>query len=145
MIGTLIVSGAVVYFLGTLTWYGAISRLSFSWTTAAGGAGRAGVVGVFCGRTFGRAGRDASGRRDCDGRGRVSSVWCWAAIRRVPRRRKLRLSRFRLLRVPDRRSVKISARMYAAPSSRIDSDRRLVFSLACGESLPAEKIAKNPF
>jgi hypothetical protein len=34
VIGTLIVSGAIVYFLGTLTWYGAISRLSLSWTTA---------------------------------------------------------------------------------------------------------------
>lgn len=34
VIGTLVVSGAVVYFLGTLTWYGAIKRLSLSWTTA---------------------------------------------------------------------------------------------------------------
>ncbi len=34
VVGTLIISGAVVYFLGTLTWYGAISRLSLSWTTA---------------------------------------------------------------------------------------------------------------
>lgn len=34
VIGTLAVSGAVVYFLGTLTWYGAIQRLSLTWTTA---------------------------------------------------------------------------------------------------------------
>ena len=27
-------TGAVVYFLGSLTWYGAINRLSLSWTTA---------------------------------------------------------------------------------------------------------------
>jgi drug/metabolite transporter (DMT)-like permease len=31
---TLLATGAIVYFLGTLTWYGAISRLSLSWTTA---------------------------------------------------------------------------------------------------------------
>ncbi len=30
----LLVTGALVYFGGTLTWYGAISRLSLSWTTA---------------------------------------------------------------------------------------------------------------
>jgi drug/metabolite transporter (DMT)-like permease len=30
----LLVTGAMVYFGGTLTWYGAISRLSLSWTTA---------------------------------------------------------------------------------------------------------------
>jgi drug/metabolite transporter (DMT)-like permease len=34
VIGTLLITGAVVYFLGTLTWYGAIKRLSLSWTTA---------------------------------------------------------------------------------------------------------------
>jgi drug/metabolite transporter (DMT)-like permease len=34
VIGSLILSGAVIYFLGTVTWYGAISRLSLSWTTA---------------------------------------------------------------------------------------------------------------
>jgi drug/metabolite transporter (DMT)-like permease len=31
---TLLATGALVYFAGTLTWYGAISRLSLSWTTA---------------------------------------------------------------------------------------------------------------
>jgi drug/metabolite transporter (DMT)-like permease len=34
VLGTLLATGTVVYFLGTLTWYGAISRLSLSWTTA---------------------------------------------------------------------------------------------------------------
>jgi len=34
VVGTILTTGAVVYFLGTLTWYGAISRLSLSWTTA---------------------------------------------------------------------------------------------------------------
>ncbi len=33
-VATLIATGAMVYFIGTLTWYGAISRLSLSWTTA---------------------------------------------------------------------------------------------------------------
>lgn len=31
---TLLATGAIVYFAGTLTWYGAIRRLSLSWTTA---------------------------------------------------------------------------------------------------------------
>jgi drug/metabolite transporter (DMT)-like permease len=34
VIGTLLATGVIVYFLGTLTWYGAIRRLSLSWTTA---------------------------------------------------------------------------------------------------------------
>jgi drug/metabolite transporter (DMT)-like permease len=34
VIATLIANGAIVYFIGTLTWYGAINRLSLSWTTA---------------------------------------------------------------------------------------------------------------
>jgi drug/metabolite transporter (DMT)-like permease len=34
VLGTLLGTGAIVYFLGTLTWYGAIQRLSLSWTTA---------------------------------------------------------------------------------------------------------------
>ena len=34
VIATLLATGAIVYFIGTLTWYGAISRLSLSWTTA---------------------------------------------------------------------------------------------------------------
>jgi drug/metabolite transporter (DMT)-like permease len=34
VVATLLITGVVVYFLGTLTWYGAISRLSLSWTTA---------------------------------------------------------------------------------------------------------------
>ncbi len=34
VIATLLVTGTLVYFIGTLTWYGAISRLSLSWTTA---------------------------------------------------------------------------------------------------------------
>ncbi|HKD69612.1 MAG TPA: DMT family transporter [Candidatus Binataceae bacterium] len=34
VVATLLTTGAIVYFIGTLTWYGAISRLSLSWTTA---------------------------------------------------------------------------------------------------------------
>ncbi|SRR5579875_988630 len=34
VIGILLATGAIVYFIGTLTWYGAINRLSLSWTTA---------------------------------------------------------------------------------------------------------------
>ncbi|HEY2104496.1 MAG TPA: DMT family transporter, partial [Candidatus Binataceae bacterium] len=34
VIAVLLATGAIVYFIGTLTWYGAISRLSLSWTTA---------------------------------------------------------------------------------------------------------------
>jgi drug/metabolite transporter (DMT)-like permease len=34
VVATLLATGALVYFLGTLTWYGAINRLSLSWTTA---------------------------------------------------------------------------------------------------------------
>jgi drug/metabolite transporter (DMT)-like permease len=34
VVAALLVTGALVYFAGTLTWYGAISRLSLSWTTA---------------------------------------------------------------------------------------------------------------
>lgn len=34
VIGTLLATGSIVYFIGTLTWYGAINRLSLSWTTA---------------------------------------------------------------------------------------------------------------
>jgi drug/metabolite transporter (DMT)-like permease len=34
VVATLLATGAIVYFIGTLTWYGAISRLSLSWTTA---------------------------------------------------------------------------------------------------------------
>jgi drug/metabolite transporter (DMT)-like permease len=32
--GTIVFAGIVVYFFGSLTWYGAISRLSLAWTTA---------------------------------------------------------------------------------------------------------------
>ncbi len=34
VLATIIATGAVVYFLGSLTWYAAINRLSLTWTTA---------------------------------------------------------------------------------------------------------------
>jgi drug/metabolite transporter (DMT)-like permease len=34
VLATIVATGAIVYFLGSLTWYAAISRLSLTWTTA---------------------------------------------------------------------------------------------------------------
>jgi drug/metabolite transporter (DMT)-like permease len=88
VVGTLIVSGTVVYFLGTLTWYGAISRLSLSWTTAVVVPGVPVLTVVFAAVFLGEPGYANWSRLRSPWR--VFSVWCWAAIRRVLARRKLR-------------------------------------------------------